>query len=179
MITAGDELLRSQRGNNNAWCQDNELSWIDWRLKDRNADFFRFVKELIAFRKRHPALRRRRHFIGTGPDGLLAPDIVWHGVEVNDPDFSSGSRVLACCLNGHATEREPDRDIYIACNSWRDPLPFRIPPSPSGKPWRRVIDTAQPSPLDVLPEDVGPRLLPDRRYSVAAHSMIVLVSEAM
>ena len=177
MITAGDELLRSQRGNNNAWCQDNELSWIDWRLKDRNADFFRFVKELIAFRKRHPALRRRRHFVGPGPEGRLAPDIVWHGVEPNDPDFSSGSRVLACCLNGHATDREPDRDIYIACNSWRESISFRIPPSPSRKPWLRVIDTAQPSPLDFLPEDRGPRLLPDRRYSVAAHSMIVLVSE--
>jgi glycogen operon protein len=178
MLTAGDEFLRTQQGNNNAWCQDNETSWVDWSLKESNADFHRFTKELIAFRKRRPALRRRHHFVGAGPDGQQPPDILWHGVEPDDPDFSSGSRILAFCLDGHRTDREPDRDFYVACNAWKDSLPFAIPPSPSGRPWHRVIDTSQPSPFDFIPEDMGPRVVEGRRCSVAAHSMIVLVSAA-
>src|SRR6185369_1220428 len=148
-----DEFLRTQRGNN-AWCQDNELSSVVGSLKKKNADFFRFVKELIAFRKRHPALRRRMHFRGPGPDGRLAPDIIWHGVEPYDPDFSAGGRILANYLDGHLTGREElDRDFYVACNAWREALPFRIPPSPSGRPWHRVIDTARASPQDFILED--------------------------
>lgn len=176
MILAGDEFLKTQKGNNNAWCQDNDLSWIDWKLKDENADFFRFTKQLIALRKRHPALRRRRHFHGPGPHGDMAPDIIWHGVEPFNPDFTAGSRVLAYSLDGALTGREPDRDFYVACNGWIDPLRFRIPPSPSGRGWRRVIDTAQPSPFDFLPEDLGPFIPVGSRFNVAAHSMLVLIA---
>ena len=176
MIVAGDEFLRTQRGNNNAWCQDNDLSWINWSLREENADFFRFTQQMIALRKRHTALRRRHHYRGTGPDGNLKPDIIWHGVEPNDPDFSVGSRVLAYCLDGTQTDREPDRDFYIACNAWREPLLFRIPVSPTGRPWKRVIDTAQPSPFDFIAEDLGPVVPFGTRHVVAPHSMIVLVS---
>ena len=66
MLLGGDEILRTQGGNNNAWCQDNETSWVDWTLADDNADFLRFVKQLIALRKRHPALRRRTFLRGGG-----------------------------------------------------------------------------------------------------------------
>src|SRR6202040_2608378 len=83
MLLGGDEFLRTQQGNNNAWCQDNELSWVDWSLAIKNADFLRFVREMIALRKRHPILRRRRFL-----DGASA---VWHGVEPFRPDFSSWS----------------------------------------------------------------------------------------
>lgn len=176
MILAGDEFLRTQKGNNNAWCQDNELSWIDWRLKEENADFFRFTQQLIALRKRHPALRRRHHFHGAGVHGDLQPDIIWHGVEPFQPDFSPASRILAYTLDGDLTGREPDRDFYVACNGWIDPLRFRIPPSPGGKGWHRVIDTAQASPFDILPEDLGPRIPFGSYYTVQAHSMLVLVS---
>src|SRR5205814_2251524 len=74
MLLAGDEFLRTQQGNNNAWCQDNEISWVDWTLAPRNADFLRFVHEMIALRKRHPVLRRRQFFRGSGPTGHLEPD---------------------------------------------------------------------------------------------------------
>src|SRR5206468_3739854 len=77
MLLAGDEFLRTQKGNNNAWCQDNPVSWVDWRLAETNADFLRFVREMIALRKRHPALRRRGFFHG----GAKRPDVAWHGVE--------------------------------------------------------------------------------------------------
>src|SRR5207245_5186962 len=99
MLLAGDEFLRTQGGNNNAWCQDNAVSWIDWRLAEANADFLRFVHELIALRKRHPALRRHHFFRGSGPQGNLQPDVIWHGVEPHSPDFSLFSRTLAFALD--------------------------------------------------------------------------------
>lgn len=176
MILAGDEFLRTQKGNNNAWCQDNNLSWIDWRLKDENADFFRFTKEMIALRKRHPALRRRRHFHGYGPCGDLIPDIMWHGVEPFNPDFSAGSRVLAFSINGELTGREADEDFYVALNGWIDPLTFRIPPSPNGRHWRKVVDTAESSPLDIVAEQDGRPVAFDSECVVQAHSLIVLIA---
>lgn len=177
LLLAGDEVLRTQNGNNNTWCQDNELNWMNWSLLDSRADFFRFTRMLIAMRKRHPSLRRRTFFHGHGPAGSLEPDVVWHGVMPFEPDFSSGSRTLAFCLNGDLTGREPDRDFYVACNAWRDAIEFRIPRAPTGRAWRRAIDTSLPSPLDILDLDQGPRVLPSTHYSVAEHSMVVLISE--
>jgi len=178
MILGGDEFLRTQQGNNNAWCQDNEVSWVDWTLADKNSRFLRFVRELIALRKRHPALRRRSFFRGRGRHGTLPPDVVWHGIEPGYPNFSGSSRTLAFCLDGTQTDREPDRDFYVACNAWQETLPFRIPLSPTGRPWRRAIDTAQESPDDIAPLDDGPKVPVNYRYPVAAFSMLVLVSEA-
>jgi glycogen operon protein len=176
MLTAGDEFLRTQGGNNNAYCQDNETSWVDWTLAERNADFLRFTRELIALRKRHPALRRRDFFRGRGPAGQPRPDVAWHGVEPYRPDFSAASRVLAFTLDGSLTGREPDRDFYVAFNAWREALPFRLPPAPSGRPWRRVIDTALAPPLDIVGPDEGPLVTAGAAYPVASHSAVVLVS---
>ncbi|MSU80554.1 MAG: glycogen debranching enzyme GlgX [Gemmataceae bacterium] len=178
MLLGGDEFLRTQKGNNNAWCQDNELSWIDWRLRESHADFLRFTTMLISLRKRHPALRRRTFFKGTGPDGLQRPDVIWHGVEPFAPDFFAGSRTLAFCLDGMRTDREPDRDFYVACNAWIEPIAFRIPRSPNGQRWRRAIDTSLLSPLDIVGLDEGPVVLAESTIHVAPHSMIVLIAEA-
>ena len=235
MILAGDEFLRTQRGNNNAWCQDNELSWVDWVLKEENAGFFRFTKELIGLRRRHPALRRRRFFVGelkpaegtgvqkfeqaeagpfphTGPvrpeEAGLPPatpppaepgksgdrklvtapvlaDIHWHGTEPFRPDWGYFSRTLAFSLDGRFTNPElpPDADpgmdcdFYVAMNSWIDPVRFRVPPSPTRRKWRRVIDTARPSPDDFVPEGEGPVVAEGSYYTVEAHSLVVLVTE--
>jgi glycogen operon protein len=178
MLLAGDEFLRTQGGNNNAWCQDNDTSWVDWTLAEKNADFLRFVRELIALRKRHPALRRRSFFHGSGLHGDQEPDVIWHGVEPNCPDFSPHSRTLAFALNGARTEREPDCDSYIACNGWSGPLRFRIPRSPSGRPWRRLVDTARPSPQDIIAEEEAERVAVDTSYEVAPFALVLLVSEA-
>ena len=171
MILAGDEFLRTQGGNNNAWCQDNEVSWVDWSLATKNADFLRFVREMIALRKRHPALRRRR----------LPPSrttCAWHGVEAYKPDFTPSSRTLAMTLDGRLTGREPDRDFYIAFNAWKDALRFTIPPSPQGKPWRRVVDTALAPPLDIVGLDEGTIIHGYSGYALAPYSMLVLISAA-
>ncbi len=174
MLLAGDEFLRTQDGNNNAWCQDNATSWIDWALTEKNADFLRFVREMIWLRKRHPALRRRTFLRGTGPAGDQTPDIVWHGVRPNRPDFSANSRALAFVLNGARTEREPDCDFYVACNAYDQPLRFRVPPAPSGWPWRRIVDTALASPLDIVNLEDAPVVKANAACFVAAFSLVLL-----
>ena len=169
LMLGGDEFLRTQNGNNNAWCQDNEVSWVDWTLGARNADFLRFVRELIALRKRHSALRRRRFF--------RENEVIWHGVEPFAPTFAHHVKTVALALNGRMTGREPDRDIYMAFNAWRDAVKFTIPPSPGGARWRRAIDTALASPLDIVGLDEGPVVTAGAEYSVAPYSLIVLIAE--
>jgi glycogen operon protein len=169
MLLAGDEFLRTQQGNNNAWCQDNEISWVDWQLATSNGDFLRFVRELIALRRRHPVLRRRR-FLDKG-------DVIWHGTQPHQPDFSPRSRTLALVLDGARTNREPDRDFYVAFNAWSEAVPFLIPGAPQGRRWRRVIDTALPSPSDIVGLDEGPQVRVGVAYDVAPFSMLVLIAE--
>jgi glycogen operon protein len=178
MILGGDEFLRTQQGNNNAWCQDNAVSWLDWSLKERHADFWRFVRGMIALRKAHPVLRRRTFFSDkrTGQP----PEILWHGVEPTLPDFSEQSHSLAFALDGRRTDHPNviDRDLYVAMNAYHEPLDFQVPAAPSGRPWRLAVDTALPSPQDLFQEDLGPLIAVSRIYRVQAHSMIILVSEA-
>jgi glycogen operon protein len=177
MLTAGDEFLRNQGGNNNAWCQDNEISWVNWDLAARNADFLRFVREMIALRKRHPALRRRSFFHGAGPKGTLEPDIIWHGVKPGSPDFTNTSTSLAFVLNGSKTGREPDQDFYVICNANREPQNFRVPPTPLGRSWHRIVDTALASPLDIVPEPEGPKVRGGSTYLVVPFACVVMISE--
>ncbi|MDR3637137.1 MAG: isoamylase [Isosphaeraceae bacterium] len=177
MLLAGDEFLRTQGGNNNAWCQDNATAWVDWTLADENADFLRFVRQLIILRQRHPALRRRTFF--TGEFGGQPPDIIWHGVEPSQPDFSWDSRSLAFALDGRRVDRPGivDRDLYVVLNAYWEPLLFRVPGSPSGRPWRRAVDTALPAPDDAVGLDEGPPVLAGERYPMEPRSLLILVSE--
>jgi isoamylase len=133
---------------------------------------------MIALRKRHPALRRRSFFNPAARERDGRPDVVWHGVEPGKPDFSRISRSLAFCLDGAQTGREPDQDFYVACNAWREPLDFGVPRAPNGRLWRRVIDTALPSPLDIVEPEAGPAVPARTAYRVAPYSVVVLMSEA-
>ena len=133
---------------------------------------------MIALRKAHPgACAAGRSF--TGERCGLPPEIVWHGVEPAKPDFSHDSHSLAWALDGRRSDRPDliDRDIYVAMNAWCEPLGFTIPAAPSGRPWHCAVDTALPSPDDIVEEDQGPRIAVGHVYRVQAHSMIVLVSE--
>jgi isoamylase len=175
MLLAGDEFLRTQRGNNNAWCQDNEISWVDWTLAEENKHFLRFTREIIGLRKRHVALRRRSFLFGAA--GGIRPDIAWHGLEPNDPDFSPASRLLAYTLDGSQTGRGPDQDIYVAINGDRDQtLPLKVPKSPSGRPWRRVVDTSLLPPLDIVAEGTGPVVPAGATYRLPPLSLAVLIT---
>jgi isoamylase len=178
MILGGDEFLRTQQGNNNAWCQDNDVSWVDWSRLTLHNDFHRFCKQLIALRMRHPALRRKT-FLSPGGSGY-PPDVAWHGLQPGEPDWSTRSRELAMALDGRRCDRPGivDRDLYIAFNAGWQPVVFVIPASPTGRPWRRTVDTSLPSPHDALDLDEGPRIPVLYNYRLEPRSMIILVSEA-
>ena len=117
-----------------------------------------------------------------GPVPVLA-DIHWHGVEPYKPDWDFGSRTLAFSLDGRFTGREGDpdhqidTDFYVAFNAWSESLRFRVPPTPTRRRWRRLIDTALPSPEDFMPEGEGPVIAEGSTYTVAPFSTLVLISE--
>jgi glycogen operon protein len=148
MLLAGDELGRSQGGNNNAWCQDNPLGWLDWTLALPNAGLLRFVRGLIAFRRAHPVLRRRTFLTGEGGNGSPRPDVSWHGTHLGRPDWGGASRCLAMHLAGeHAPE--PDDDVYLAANAAAEALVFELPRPPAGTHWLRVVASWEEGPGDL------------------------------
>jgi isoamylase len=133
MILAGDELGRTQHGNNNAYCQD-ELSWLDWSLVDANADLLEFTRRAIAFRHRHPALRRDRHATGHTGEGMF-PEVSWHGTYAWTPDWSSHCRLLAVMFT------LGEDCVYLAANAHWDGHELELPELPGGKRWHRFADT--------------------------------------
>jgi len=146
MLLAGDEVLRSQQGNNNAWCQDNELGWLDWRLTEQNQEMLRFVREMIALRRRHPSLRHRRFLGGITRPGDLLPDVQWHGERIGAPPWDDPkARILALTLGGTHAGEEP---LHIMLNMTNETRSFDLP-APDGLAWFRAVDTGLPSPQDV------------------------------
>ena len=179
MMVMGDEARQTQFGNNNAYCQDNEITWFDWTLIDEHADLVRFSSELIAFRKAHGTLRRTRFFCGELNARGLA-DISWHGCRLfqpgwNDPD----SKVLAFTVAGFhdkstARGSDGDTDIHVMMNmDWMD-LEFDVPPV-QGRRWYRAIDTGADSPEDIFEAGLEP-LFEGDTYTVKNRSIAVLIS---
>ncbi|SAK64752.1 glycogen debranching enzyme GlgX [Caballeronia catudaia] len=149
MLLAGDEILRSQRGNNNAFCQDNALSWMDWRLPDDARDMLRFVREMIALRKRHASLRRRRFLTGRPESGQTHPDVAWHGERLDEPAWHDrGARFVALTLAGHAPD-EPMLHIVLNMN---DDARDAALPVLDHRSWRRIVDTSAEAPRDIVPD---------------------------
>jgi glycogen operon protein len=170
MILGGDEFGRTQLGNNNPYCQDNEISWINWELLQTHQDLFRFFKLLIQFRKRHPILRRRNY---QNP-GETAPAFLWHGVKPYMSDWGYDSRALGLQLVGG----NEDNDILILTNAGEKPLSFELA-SPKSNPnsrWRRFIDTALLPPEEILEHRRLKPLTEANHYLVSSHAVVVLVS---
>ena len=171
MILAGDEIRRTQQGNNNAYCQDNEISWFDWRLEGKNAGMLRFFKYMIAFRKNHANLRHERFFTGK-PNEHGAKDIEWYGRQLFAPDWNDpNSRMLAFTIWGLSH----DNDLHVILNMENKEINFEIP-SLQGKRWLKVIDTALPSPMDIV-EPGQEKVVPRGVCHVKSHSVVVLISE--
>lgn len=167
MILAGDERARTQHGNNNAYCQDNELSWLDWEMTSRQNDLLRFFRLLIDFRRRHPNLRRRG-FGDAGPERW--PPIMWHGVKLNEADWSYESRSLAMHLPGGGR----DDDIYVMLNACELGLSFELPRLPGDRRWRRVVDTMRLPPEDIAEPGAEP-VVESFVHPVGPRSAVVLV----
>ena len=167
MFVMGDEVRRTQQGNNNAYCQDDEISWFDWDLVDRNRPLFEFVSRLLRFRRLSPFFQDDRFW--TEPGGA---DVTWHGVEVDRPDWGDSSHSLAFELT---LDHDRDAHLYVALNAYWEPLEFALPSLPTGRRWALAADTAAAAPDDVA---VPPRPLPDGtdRYRVGPRSALVLGS---
>jgi glycogen operon protein len=160
MFCAGDEFLHTQGGNNNPYNQDNETTWLDWERSARFADLHRFFREMIAFRKRHPSIARRRFWRG---------DVRWYGTQ-GDVDMNPWSRTLAYCLRGGAVG---DQDLYVMINAYWEALDFAIQEGTPGT-WARVVDTSQASPEDIAAPGEE-RLVTGSSYRVGPRSVVVLV----
>ncbi|MGW6281317.1 hypothetical protein [Kribbella sp. NPDC055071] len=160
MLLGGDELGRTQRGNNNAYCQDNEISWFDWSTADE--ELTAFTKDLIALRRAHPVFRRRRYLTG-----IAAEELRWFtpsGTEMTQADWDyPGARALALYLDGNDNpDQGPDGrllvddDFLLLVNAWWEPLDFAIPPTDPTETWTPVLNTytpQDPTPAKLTPGD--------------------------
>ncbi|HEY0685674.1 MAG TPA: isoamylase [Steroidobacter sp.] len=170
MILAGDEVLHTQRGNNNAYCQDNEISWFDWRRVESEYSMLRFTRELIALRRRHRSLRRKTFLRGRPAQGAVLPDIVWHGERLDEPPwFDPNARQLAFTLAGVDPE-EPT--LHVILNMGWERRTFRLPVLPRGE-WRCAVNTALAAPNDIAPPGQQ-EIISSDRYDAAARSVVVL-----
>jgi isoamylase len=178
MLLGGDEFRRSQRGNNNAYCQDNEISWFDWELAQEHADILRFCRELIKFRRRHPAFKRSEFFSGQDKSLNGLPDITWYDKKGKPVDWNAASNLLAVLIDGSRAEIQADRDdddFFLMFNASPEDTRFVLTPPPSGKVWHRKIDTAREP--DILDMGSSEPIASQRRYDVRAFSMVLLLSE--
>jgi glycogen operon protein len=162
LLTQGDEFGRTQHGNNNAYCQDNEISWVDWSLAQKNSGLLRFTRLMIALRKRHFAMGREQ-FVGR---------VSWHGTKLGEPDWTGQGRALAFQLHG----RHGQPDFYILFNAHWEWQRFDLPQHGS-RPWKRLVDTNLPWPTDIVEEKEAPALRPADHYSAAPRSAVILLAQ--
>ncbi len=161
MLQMGDEYSHTKKGNNNTWCQNNELNWFLWDAFKNNQGFFRFYQKMIHFRLAHPILRQGRF--------LSDQDIQWHGMAPFQPDWDGAAQFLAFTLKDHDAEN----DIYAAFNVREGQANILLPPPPEGKLWHLVVNTACLSPQDFIDEG---NLLPigQDKFRMQSHSAILL-----
>ena len=167
MLLMGDEVRRTQLGNNNAYCQDSDLNWFDWSLLEKHGDIHRFVKLLIA----------RRLLRDEGPERdrltlnqlLMSATKAWHGIKLTQPDWRDCSHSMA--LMGEITRQKTV--FYFLFNAYWEPLTFELPSAGNGKPWSRWIDTFLPAPQDIMPWQEAPSV-EGRTYKTGPRSVVVL-----
>ena len=182
MIVAGDEVRRTQQGNNNAYCQDNDISWFDWRHLKKHADVFRFVQELIKFRKKEITVRQPYFLTGQPrvPGGL--PDISWYGAQGGCVPWSQGlERSLTCLLSAVPPTREYEGSLYhiliMFHGGWED-REFYFPAVCQNFSWRLFVDTSADSPNDIYPERTGPKPNLNAPVKFLPHALRVYLAEA-
>ena len=160
MMLSGDECRRTQHGNNNAYCQDNEISWFNWSLVKENSELLRFVRELIRFRRSQPTLRRKGFFSGRPTRSGLS-DVNWYSALGTAIDWANDDRCMIILLTAPTPDEDDTglgRDILVMVNNSHESQPFIIPPIAKSSHWRLVVDTAAPSPRDTFADGDGPPL---------------------
>ena len=192
MLLAGDECRRTQQGNNNAYCQDNEVSWFDWRLADTHADLVRFVRELVRFRLGNPTLRRRSFLVGGSSDDGGLPDVEWFSPDGAHVDWYAADASLVCFFGAPGRERllaESDvaagcvegrpRHVLIFTHAGSLPRLFHLPRpvAIAGLPWRLFVDTGRSAPDDIHADGQGPIVDVTKPLELVERSLVCLVAE--
>ncbi|MDY0389658.1 MAG: glycogen debranching protein GlgX [Desulfobulbus oligotrophicus] len=182
MLVAGDEFGRSQMGNNNAWCQDNEISWLDWSLLKKRQGQLRFFQKLIKLRKNHHVFRRDT-FFQSGNTGIeedsCSLEIRWQSLYPGKQDWSHECRTLAYLLNGAVLEQTDD-DFFVMLNgSPNESARFIVPAATRNRIWKQIIDTSRPSPHDFVDLQLADTVEYNQTVSVPAMGCIVLQSQSI
>jgi isoamylase len=183
MLLFGDEVSRSQGGNNNTYCQDNEIAWLDWESVD--GELLDFTRSLVALRAEHPVFRQRRWFQGRELRGGADADIGWFtpgGDEMDDEDWNTGfAKSLTVFLNGDAItapgsrgERIVDATFLLLLNAHSDAVEFALPAVGGDRPWSVVVDTEALTPVAVSASDVDQTVDAEGTRTVAGRSIVVL-----
>ncbi len=171
MILMGDEVRRTQGGNNNAYCHDNEANWFDWSLVEKHADVHRFVSLLLARRQLRDQTAERQRVSLT--QMLHQAKTAWHGVKHLQPDWSPQSHALAF----GADMRREGLELYVIMNAYWEPLPFELPETTESEPWCRWIDTSLETPEDIVPWQTVRAVADQRSYAAGPRSVVVLARQ--
>ena len=178
MLLGGDEFRRGQQGNNNAYCQDNDISWFDWENCSLNSALVSFTRKAIRLRKDHPVFRRTEFFKGSMAG--KKPDIQWYAADGSNPDWSKISRFLAFRLLGtfnSGAGKISDNDFFIAANTDRQDIMLRIPAITDSRKWYRIADTSIEDETSLLSVENAETLISQDRYVLPASSMLILVAK--
>jgi glycogen operon protein len=179
MMLSGDECMRTQRGNNNAYCQDNEIGWFDWRLVAGHADVVEFVRKAIALEKRFSVLRKRKFLLAEDLDADNVPDLTWYGFNLDSPSWDDAElRTLCYRLEGSDTDSESSgyHIFFILNGDWRQ-QGVKLPPFTDGKRWYRVIDTSLSAGEDFSADGAEVKIDPSEYYIANPRSTVVLLGK--
>jgi len=164
MLLGGDEFRRTQGGNNNAWCQDNETSWHDWRCLERHSEIFRFTRGMIAFRRAHPILSKEQFYMDA--------EVHWFGPQGGLPDWADPKQKQFACLI-HENEQ---RALCLMFNAGADAVDFGLPPTPPGTRWHLAVDTSREAPQDLFAAGEEALLEDTQIYHLSPRSSAILLA---
>ena len=180
MIVAGDEFRRTQNGNNNAYCQDNEISWLNWDLAEVNSDLIHFCRSLIQFRRSQPTVRRK-HFLSGVPDSKDGwADVSWYSATGTAIQWHEGDHPLTCLFAAPQPADDPQdvgRDVLLLINSSNHGCRFMLPAIAKSKTWRLFVDTAAEAPNDIFENLDGPEFSKSHSHTLPSKSLAVYVAE--
>lgn len=177
---AGDEFGNSQMGNNNAYCQDNEITWLNWNLTKADKEYQNFVKECIAFRKAHPVFHRKQELLGMDSLGCGHPDVSYHGEKAWQPQFENFRRelgVMYCGEYGKRPDGSSDDYFFVVYNMHWEPHELGLPKLPKNRRWHLVVDTGDGQTMDFAPTGKEPQLEDQLMYQAAPRSVAVLIGK--
>ena len=180
LILGGDEFGRTKKGNNNSYCQDNEISWLNWNLLKTNQNLYQFVKKAIAFRKAHPVFHMEKEPVLMDYKSLGVPDMSFHGLKAWCPEFESCCRQLGvfyCGLYGKKADGSPDQYFYVAYNMHWEPREFGLPHLPKGLKWHLAADTFRDMEEVFLPEGEEPILEDQKKQMIEGRTIAVFMGK--